>query len=108
LKCKKLARKYQKELNWEKEKWENGYKDTIMKKALTYKFSQNPDMLKKLLDTGDAKLVEASQKDPYWGGLLPDSKNKLGDFLAQLRDNYRKDKKVYVDGSGLEPIETKI
>ena len=102
--CKKLARKYEKELPFNKEKWTGGYKDTIMKRALIYKFSQNKDMLDRLLLTENARLVEASEKDAYWGGLLPDSKNKLGDMLAELRDNYRKDKKVYIEGSGLEPI----
>jgi predicted NAD-dependent protein-ADP-ribosyltransferase YbiA (DUF1768 family) len=75
-----------------------------MKRALVLKFSQNKDMLDKLLETGNARLVEASQKDPYWGGMLPDSKNRLGNMLAELRDNYRKDRKVYIEGSGLEPV----
>jgi ribA/ribD-fused uncharacterized protein len=105
LACKKLARKYEKEGNFNKEKWENGHKDVVMRRALVFKFSQNKDLLEKLLETGTARLVEASKKDAYWGGLLPDSKNKLGDMLAELRDNYKKDKKVYIEGSGLEAIE---
>jgi ribA/ribD-fused uncharacterized protein len=104
LACKKLARKYEKETSFNKEKWQNGYKDVVMKRALMFKFSQNKDLLDKLLLTDNARLVEASNKDAYWGGLLPDSKNKLGDMLAELRDNYRKDKKIYIEGSGLEDI----
>jgi predicted NAD-dependent protein-ADP-ribosyltransferase YbiA (DUF1768 family) len=87
------------------EKWHNGYKDHIMKKGLVYKFSQNPDLLKRLVDTGKAKLVEASYKDAYWGGMLPESKNMLGNMLAILRDNYVKDGLIYIEGSGLEPIK---
>lgn len=76
-----------------------------MKKGLVYKFSQNRNLIDVLLDTGDAKLIERSPKDPYWGGLLPDSLNKLGDFLMQLRDNIRNNKIIYIEGSGLEPIK---
>ncbi len=61
-------------------------------------------MLERLLETGGQKLVERSPKDPYWGGLLPDSKNKLGNFLAELRDNYRKEGKFFIEGSGLDKI----
>jgi predicted NAD-dependent protein-ADP-ribosyltransferase YbiA (DUF1768 family) len=79
-----------------------------MKRGLVYKFSQNPDLLKRLLETGDAKLVEDSNKDPYWGGVLPDSKNRLGALLKELRDNYLKTKTVYIDGSGLEPLTVNL
>jgi len=104
--CKKLARKYETEFaeKWQKEKWHNGYKDYIMKRGLTFKFSQNKDLLERLLQTGEKKLVEASAKDPYWGGLLPDSKNMLGELLAILRDNYNKEKSIFIEGSDLEKI----
>jgi predicted NAD-dependent protein-ADP-ribosyltransferase YbiA (DUF1768 family) len=75
-----------------------------MKKGLIYKFSQNPELLKALIDTGDCCLVEASDKDPYWGGLLPDSKNRLGALLVELRENYKNNSKIFIEGSGLEPI----
>ena len=75
-----------------------------MKRGLIYKFSQHPDLLKKLLDTGNSKIVEASYKDPYWGGILPGSLNKLGIFLCELRDNYVKNNLIYIDGSGIDPI----
>lgn len=39
----------------------------IMKKANLEKFSQNPELKKKLLATGDALLEEASPKDKIWG-----------------------------------------
>jgi ribA/ribD-fused uncharacterized protein len=106
LSCKKAARKYESQFEgkWSKKKWEEGYKDTIMKKALIYKFDQNRDLLERLIQTGNSKLVERSPKDPYWGGLLPNSLNKLGDFLAELRDNYIKEKAIFIDGSGLDKI----
>lgn len=106
LACKKLARKYEKEFEgiWRKDEWEKGYKETIMKRALTLKFSQHRDLLERLVQTGDAKLVEYSKKDPYWGGLLPDSKNRLGAQLMELRDNFVHTKQVWLEGSGYEPL----
>ena len=103
---KKLARRYETEFEgkWQKERWHNGYKDYIMKRGLVFKFSQNKDLLDRLLLTEDKKLVESSPKDPYWGGLVPDSKNKLGEFLGAVRDNYKKEKAIFVDGSDLEKI----
>jgi predicted NAD-dependent protein-ADP-ribosyltransferase YbiA (DUF1768 family) len=90
---------------WQKENWHNGYKDYIMKRGLIYKFSQNADLLNRLVETGKAKIVEASYKDPYWGGMLPDSKNMLGELLGKLRDNYARDGLILIEGSGLEPIK---
>jgi|LauGreDrversion4_2_1035121.scaffolds.fasta_scaffold1752146_1 predicted NAD-dependent protein-ADP-ribosyltransferase YbiA (DUF1768 family) len=75
-----------------------------MKKGLIYKFQQNPEMLERLLQTGNKTLIERSPKDPYWGGFLPDSKNKLGNFLGELRDNYNKEGKIFIEGSGLNKI----
>lgn len=79
-----------------------------MRRGLMLKFSQNVDLLKRLLETGEKKLVEESYKDPYWGGMLPDSKNKLGDFLVELRENYKKMGKVYLSDCGFEPIEVSL
>jgi predicted NAD-dependent protein-ADP-ribosyltransferase YbiA (DUF1768 family) len=75
-----------------------------MKRALVYKFSQNRDLLERLMLTGDKKLVERSLRDLYWGGYLPNSKNKLGDFLMQVRDNYSKHKLIFIEDSGLEKL----
>ncbi len=67
-----------------------------MRRGLILKFSQNEDLLRRLLLTNDKRLVEESYKDPYWGGMLPESKNKLGDFLVELRQNYQTSGKVYL------------
>lgn len=107
LKCKKAARASEKELEneWNKEKWQNGHKDYIMRRGLMFKFSQHKKMLDRLMLSGNKRLVEESYKDPYWGGMLENSKNKLGDFLAELRDNYRNTGKIHLANCGLEPIE---
>ena len=111
-KCKKASRKYTREIlkdKWQENKWENlNYKDKIMQKALTFKFSQNIDMLKILLSTKGKTLIERSERDPYWGGFLPDSKNMLGKMLMEIRDNYLTSNTVFIDGSGLTPINVEM
>ena len=106
LQCKKLARNYQKEFEnvWNKTYWDNEYKDYIMKRALCLKFSQNKEILQRLVETGNKRLVEESYKDPYWGGMLPESRNRLGNLLMELRDNYLKTGKIFLEGSNLDPL----
>ena len=57
-----------------------------MKKALFLKFSQNENARKVLLETGNSILKEDSKTDIYWGGALPNSKNRLGILLMELRE----------------------
>ena len=108
--CKKTARKYEKEFEgkWDRKKWDESEKELIMKKGLIFKFSQHLNFLKVLLDTGNYKLVERSPKDSFWGGLLPGSLNKLGDMLMQIREGYKKNGCVFIDGSGLDPIKVDV
>lgn len=66
------------------------------------KFTQNTEMLKELMKTGDMELVEASPEDKIWGiGLAeedPRAKNKetwqglnwLGETLTKLREDLKK------------------
>lgn len=62
------------------------HKDGVMRKALYAKFTQNPALALKLLATGDAKIIEASPTDYYWGeGETKAGKNKLGVMLMELR-----------------------
>lgn len=91
--------------------WES-VKDNVMRKALEAKFTQHPDLKKELLETGDAKLIEDSPVDWYWGwGSDHKGKNMLGKLLMELREklnskntysnsddsNYYDD---FVDGNG--------
>ena len=39
-----------------------------MATALHAKFTQNPELKDYLLATGDAKLIEHTKRDKYWGG----------------------------------------
>lgn len=107
-KCKKIARLHTKSMfseEWNENEWNSKLKDYYMKRGLTYKFSQNKDMLEELVKTGNAELREDSLKDKYWGGLIKGSQNMLGKMLMELRDKYVKTKTVFLEGSGLEPIK---
>ncbi|KAL4493648.1 hypothetical protein ABPG72_004141 [Tetrahymena utriculariae] len=61
-------------------------KDEVMYEALKAKFTQHKDLKKFLLSTGDAKLIEHTQKDKYWAdGGDGSGKNMLGILLMNLR-----------------------
>lgn len=67
--------------------WE-AVKVDIMREVVRAKFSQNPDLLKKLLDTGDAELVEGnSWHDTFWGvdQTTGEGENHLGRILMEIR-----------------------
>lgn len=65
--------------------WDN-IKEHIMEDALIAKFSQNLDIKKKLIETGDAILVEHRKVDRYWGdGGNGTGKNRLGELLMWVR-----------------------
>jgi len=69
--------------------WES-VKENIMRRALYAKFTQHPDLKKLLLSTGDAKLVEHTERDSYWGdGGDGSGKNRLGYLLMELREKLR-------------------
>lgn len=109
--AKKRARFYEKEYEgkWDKEGWEKGKKkEYYMKRGLMFKFSQHKNILKLLLETGDKNIVERSPRDPYWGGMLPNSLNRLGEMIMELRENYRKNKSVFLEGADLEEIKVDL
>lgn len=65
--------------------WESA-KDNVMKKAVLAKFSQHDELKALLLSTGDAKLIEHTENDDYWGdGDNGKGKNKLGQILMAVR-----------------------
>lgn len=62
-------------------------RNEIMEKAIRAKFSQHPDLVKKLKSTGNAWLVEKSTVDDYWGcGRSGCGLNKMGHILMKLRN----------------------
>ena len=72
--------------------WETA-KDDIMRTALRAKFTQNEELRKILLETGDARLVEHTANDRYWGdGGDGSGKIMLGRLLMELRDELKNEK----------------
>ncbi len=69
--------------------WES-VKIGIMRSAVSAKFTQHVDLRTLLLSTGDAKLVEHTENDDYWGdGGDGSGKNMLGRILMQVRESLR-------------------
>ncbi len=69
--------------------WESA-KVGVMREALVAKFTQHEELRELLLATGDAKLVERTENDAYWGdGGDGSGKNMLGRLLMQVRDELR-------------------
>lgn len=64
-------------------------KDGIMEEVVREKFIQNPELLKKLIDTGDMELVEGNRwHDKYWGVDMAtgEGENHLGIILMKIRE----------------------
>lgn len=83
------AKKYGKTIEIRKD-WEF-VKLKIMYEIVSIKF-ENPDLAKKLLDTGDAIIEEGNNwYDTYWGIYLPTGKgeNNLGKILMTVRKNIK-------------------
>jgi ribA/ribD-fused uncharacterized protein len=58
-----------------------------MFQALREKFLSDKKLLNALIDTGNAKLVENSPYDYYWGvGRNGTGKNRLGELIMMLRE----------------------
>ena len=73
--------------------WEE-VKQDVMFDAVYYKFKQNKDILQKLLDTGNATIVEATVKENYWGcGPNNDGQNNYGKILIKVREKLRTEQK---------------
>lgn len=72
--------------DWDRER------EAVMVAAVRAKMAAHPDVRRRLLDTGDALLVEASPYDHYWGcGADGTGANRLGEILMQVRRELRTD-----------------
>jgi N-glycosidase YbiA len=79
----KLAQRfnYQQRPDWYK------VRETLMLETLRAKFQQNPELSELLVATGDAYLVEHTDRDAYWAdGGDGKGKNRLGHLLMQIRE----------------------
>jgi N-glycosidase YbiA len=69
--------------------WESA-KLGVMREAVEAKFRQHADLRALLLATGDAKLVEHTENDAFWGdGGDGSGRNELGRILMSVRDRLR-------------------
>ena len=82
------AKKLTREFPYDKDWWERT-KDSVMAQALRLKYDQCPELRERLLMTWECDLREDSLRDPYWGGRLPGSKNRLGELLIEERERRR-------------------
>ena len=81
--------------------WTPEKKEDIMKQIVRAKFTQNLDLRKKLVDSGDKILANADSRDKFWGvgtsantAIAKDpakwkGENKLGKMLMELRTELR-------------------
>jgi ribA/ribD-fused uncharacterized protein len=70
--------------------WES-VKVGVMREAVAAKFDQHEHLRELLLSTGEAKLVEHTERDDYWGdGGDGSGKNMLGRILMEVREKLRK------------------
>ena len=98
--CKDLGKKVS---NFDPDAWDS-CKYEIVYNANHAKFSQNPDLMQKLLSTGDAIMAEASPYDKIWGigmdqydpgARTPEhwnGQNLLGNILMQIRSESENDR----------------
>ena len=79
-----LGRKIPLRKDWEQVKM------TVMKEIVQAKFEQNPDLLEKLLNTGNAYLEEGNTwGDRVWGTVNGIGANNLGRILMEIREKHR-------------------
>ena len=73
--------------------WESA-KVNVMREAVTAKFTQHEELKVLLLETGDAKLIEHTTNDHFWGdGGDGKGKNMLGQILMDVRTKLREEQK---------------
>lgn len=77
---KKLGRRAELRPNWDEVKYD------VMYQVCKAKFSQNPELAKMLIETGDAELVEGNTwGDRIWGVCKGVGENNLGKILMRVR-----------------------
>lgn len=78
--AKRLGRRIELRPDWEEAKYD------VMYQVCKAKFSQNPELAKMLIDTGDAELVEGNTwGDKIWGVCDGVGENNLGKILMRVR-----------------------
>lgn len=69
--------------------WEQ-VKTQVMYEICLAKFTQNPELKTKLLETGDNKLEEGNTwGDKIWGTVNGEGENRLGKILMKIREDLK-------------------
>lgn len=89
--AKKLGKIGRPIINW------NSLRLIVMKNVVSAKFTQNTDLADKLLNTGNAKLIEGNTwGDTFWGQCpLGVGENNLGRILMEVRDELKEQRDVH-------------
>jgi ribA/ribD-fused uncharacterized protein len=70
--------------------WWDARKERVMREITQAKFTQNPGLAAKLLDTGDRELEELNWwGDKFWGTVQGEGRNMLGKILMEVRAELR-------------------
>lgn len=81
--------------------WESA-KINVTREAVMAKFTQHDELREILLDTGEAKIVEHTDNDSYWGdGGDGKGRNVLGQILMVVREKIR-------ENTSQDRCETKV
>ena len=82
--------------------WES-VKLSIMEQIVRNKFTQNLELAQRLINTGDAELVEIVG-DRFWGRIDGEGQNNLGSILMKIREELKKSDvlKAYIDAQLLQ------
>lgn len=82
--AKRMGRKIELRSDWEE------VKVSTMKKIVKLKFLQHPVLTKRLLNTGNTKLIEGNTwNDTFWGVCRGKGENNLGKILMEVRDELK-------------------
>ena len=74
-----------------RDNWEDVKRD-IMLVGVLAKFRNHPDILQKLIDTGEEEIIENTDIDYYWGcGEKKTGRNEFGKILVKARTILRKE-----------------
>lgn len=84
--AKRKGRRVQLRPDWE------GVKNQVMYEVCFAKFTQNPDLKTKLLETRNEELVEGNTwGDRIWGAVNGIGENRLGKILMKIREDFKKE-----------------
>lgn len=84
--AKRMGRKVKLRADWERVKVQ------CMHLCIKLKFDTHADLRRRLLETGNAILIEGNTwGDRFWGVFEGEGQNLLGELLMKLRDQYRQD-----------------